>query len=152
MRTSLTWSQQCSSSPSKIQGMAGGHGLGGDCGHHIKAYGFSPFPHQRKFCTEGLLAQRALQVCMLGRTPHSKLYNHLWGLNDTTQGSSYLERLSKVSLKWGHCFNQNLHVHYYVWPHLEHAYMYSMPCPSYWSLHKHLWRLKWSLFNQNITH
>ena len=52
-------------SPSKIQGMRGGHDLGGACSH-IKALGFSPFPHQKKVCTEGLLGRHALS--MLGRT------------------------------------------------------------------------------------
>ena len=42
--------------------MTGGHSLGGARGH-IKAHGLSPFPHQRKLCTEGLLA-----LGMLGRT------------------------------------------------------------------------------------
>ena len=45
--------------------MTGGHGLGGAHGH-IKAHGFSLFPHQRKPCTEGLLGRHALD--MLGRT------------------------------------------------------------------------------------
>ena len=52
-------------SPSKIQGMIGGHGVGGACSH-IKVFWLSPFPHQREFCTEGLLGQHALG--MLGRT------------------------------------------------------------------------------------
>ena len=52
-------------SPSKIQGMTGGHSLGGACDHN-KAHGLSLFPHQREFCTEGLLGRYALG--MLGRT------------------------------------------------------------------------------------
>ena len=51
----------------QIQGMTGGHGLGRACGH-IKAFGVSPFPHQRKFCTEGLLGRHTLH--MLGRILH----------------------------------------------------------------------------------
>ena len=51
--------------PSKIQGMTGEHGLSRAHGH-IKAYGFSLFPHQRKFCSVGLLGGHIL--CMLGRT------------------------------------------------------------------------------------
>ena len=34
-------------SPSKFEGMRGGHDLGGVCSH-IKTFGYSPFPHQRK--------------------------------------------------------------------------------------------------------
>ena len=45
--------------------MRGGHDLGGVCSH-IKAFGFSPFPHQKKVFTDGLLGQHALT--MLGRT------------------------------------------------------------------------------------
>ena len=52
-------------SPSKFQGMRGGHDLGG-VHSHIKAFGFSPFPHQKKVCTEGLLGWHASSV--LGRT------------------------------------------------------------------------------------
>ena len=36
----------------------GGHDLGGVCSH-IKAFGFSPFPHQKKVYTEGLLGRHA---------------------------------------------------------------------------------------------
>ena len=53
----------------KIQGMVGGHSLGGACGHikvHIHVCGLSLFPHQRKLCTESLLGRHALG--MLGRT------------------------------------------------------------------------------------
>ena len=38
-----------------------GHTLGGVCGH-IKAFGISPFTHQRKFRTEGLLGRYALRM------------------------------------------------------------------------------------------
>ena len=52
-------------SPSKIQGMIRGHGVGG-ASSHIKAFGVShSHIHQREFCTEGLLGQHALG--MLGR-------------------------------------------------------------------------------------
>ena len=40
-------------SPSIIQGMVEGRGLGVACGH-IKAFGLLSFSHQRNFCTEGL--------------------------------------------------------------------------------------------------
>ena len=47
--------------------MTGEHslGTGGACGH-IKVHRLSLFPHQREFCTEGLLGRHALG--MLGRT------------------------------------------------------------------------------------
>jgi hypothetical protein len=60
------WREGCTvMSPSKIQGTTVGHSLGGACGH-IKAFGLSLFPHQRKFCIDGLLGRHALG--MLGRT------------------------------------------------------------------------------------
>ena len=45
--------------------MIGVHGVGGACSH-IKAFWLSHSPHQREFCTEGLLGRHALG--MLGRT------------------------------------------------------------------------------------
>jgi hypothetical protein len=47
--------------------MTGGLGVGGACSH-IKAFGLSPFQHQREFYTqpEGLLGRHAL--CVLVRT------------------------------------------------------------------------------------
>ena len=44
-----------------IQGMIGGHGMGG-AGSHIKAFWLPHSLHQSEFCTEGLLSQHALCI------------------------------------------------------------------------------------------
>ena len=67
-----------------IQGMIGGHGMGG-AGSHIKAFWLSHSLHQSEFCTEGLLGQHAY-VCMLGRT----LIKNTEGLQIQYLGLAYL--------------------------------------------------------------
>ena len=59
MKLQFGMGSQAVFSLSKIQGMPGGHSLGGACDHN-KAHGLFLLPHQRKFCTEGLFGRHAL--------------------------------------------------------------------------------------------
>ena len=82
-------------SPSKIEGMIGGHGVSGVCSH-FKTFGLS---HQREFCTEGLLNRHALD--MLGRTLYTK---------------KYMEKISSIlkNTYFNDKGHQSLHLHVHI--------------------------------------